>query len=709
MANTARVEIIILNLSEFVSLEETISIKLDAEIIDIGEDVVGFRTKPGEASVWNDFQVLKSDPEFAASLSEAIRLDYEPGGHIAQYPISTYPSTNTTIIEATEYGHSFSAVEAPIWASVVIFPEVLPPSSLDITTITASEADGIDKCGTVRFDFEVENDVPADYPIQILQPVSKIATTANDLYFDYSRFPVPTVSLLIESNLSVQSSKVLQTVSTYSLDNIDILESLQGATVTMNTSIVNNGDTSLNLTYSIDDATYNISNIFYGILPGSYTAYSLDQFGCKQSTPFTVVGIVIDKPNPIYEYLNADSLKWYKKQTEEFDGKTTFPNFDNSPISQQLYFNTEHRCYTQLVQTNDIKTHQLRTNYDDVVVNVRRCKDDAIALSPTAQEVVPNINKEDKRDCFIKKGISGKTNVYFTGVSPNDKVYEPGTTTEIDTYINPNLLLPEFADPGTIDSGITITLSGNSILNGTFSVEESVYDEDIKGQAFQFNAVFNDVPTAAICQSLYNALDYNIWEFSVNWGALELPVGNYYIQSLGTDPDPRYDDREWLTEPIVSSDEVWKGSTYIEYSNSENYGGLDYSTELVNCIRIPARFVKYRNGGDKEVFEDSQGNIEPLKEVIVRDISIETSLLPQYIQEKIEIIIGHDTIKINGLEGNFLDKSEIEDLFDEQNMSYKSVAVFRLKETTTIIAGGGGVVSDEGVVLGADAGFVIGV
>jgi hypothetical protein len=697
MANFAGVEIIITSIP---ILDEFIVVSYDNPSQEIGEVAKSFRTNPGE------FEIAGTTNESAFKLSAAIGIDYLLGGLLASYPLSKFTdSANSKFyLEATEYGHSFAIVAEPSWATITVTPEVPPAEVFEIGNITVSEADGVDKCGTARYDFTVNNDVPADFPVQILQPVSKIAATVNDLFFDYERFPVPQVNLVIESNQSAQDTKILPRISTYSFDSVDVVESFSGATITLNTSLTNIGDLTPVPQFSIDDISYQSSNVFYGILPGSYIAYVLDELGCKKSLPFTVVGVPVDKPEPIFNIVNANSLKYFEKQSVAFDGKTTFPNFDNSQVGEQLYFNTESSCYFQKAQTNDIITTQIQTNYDNIVINVRRLSDDVIVLTPTATEVVPNILQKDKRDCKIKTGASGKTNIYF----PGGNTYAPDTLDISGGYTNTNLLLPEFADPGTIASGITVTLSENIELNGTFVVEDDVYDDDINGQAFQINAVFTASPTDAIVQSLYNALDYNIWEFSVNWGALELPPSNYYIQALGTDDDPRYDNKEWLSEPINSSAEIWKQTTYIEYSNSENFADMDYSTDIVNMIRVPARFVKYRNGGEKEVFEDSQGRIEPIKEVIVRDITLETSLMPQYLQEKIEYVIGHDTVKINGLEGNFLDKSEIEDLLDEQNRNYKSVAVFRLNETTTI-TDTSGVVGNEGVVLGADSGFVIGV
>jgi len=698
MATPARVEITILS---YPVSGENIEIEFDSEPILISERALAQRGGAGAFSIEDGDGGQLSLDEIANKLTEALNLDYTPGGLAASYPViaSRGISLDPVVwLDATEIGHTFTLIQGRAWANVVITPEVPDPPTLEIDSITANIADGPDKCGTVRYDFIVYNAV---YPIDITSPVVKTAANAGELFFDFSRYPVPQDSLDITDDSTATDSVVLPRVSTYNLTGVDVLETFQGATITINTSIVNAGDVGLSFTYSIDDSNYGPSNVFYGVTPGNYTAYSLDNFGCKKTKTFEVVGITVDKPDPIFNIVNNNSFKFFEKQLEAFDGKTSFPNYDNSQLNEQLYFNTEKTCYYQPVQQNDSPETQILTNYETVTAELKNLSTDKVVaiLSPT--EVVTNILQKDKRDCKIIDGDTDKTVIYF----PGGNIYEPDTT----TYDNPNLLLPAFLDSETIESGVKVTLSGNAILNGTFDVEKSISIELSDGsiaQGIQINAIYTGVSTGtnAIVQSLYNSLDYNVWEFTTVFDTIQ--NGLYYLDVNGTDSDPRYLDVRWLSEPIKVEDSVWKKTTYIEWFNSENLEGSDFSTSIIHMARFPARFVKYGNGGEKETFEDSQGRVVPLREVIVRDITIETSLMPQYMVEKLNLISAHDNITINGLSGTFVDKSEDEGLLEEQNRNYKSVAVFRLSETTTI--GGSSIISQAGEVLGVGAGnFVL--
>lgn len=687
MANFAKIDI---TFNEVAQLNNIFSFDATNPSISISETAKTVRFTP------NQFEKGSTAEQSAEGYRAALVTDYG-----FQFDISRIGVIVT--IEADSYDIEFENFNFPAYVDVNYTPPVQPPSEFEIGTITAGESIGPNKCTEAMYSFTVLNSVPADFPIQITSPVSKIAATVNDLYFDYSRFPVPQQTLTIVSAQGGSPiSKLLPRVSTFDFGSVSVQETFQGATITLNASIVNNGDIGLSLTYSIDDVNYFASNVFYGILPGTRTAYVKDNFGCTKTLPFTVVGITVDKPAPIFNISNGNSIKYYKSET--YDYKTTFPFLDNADINNQDIFNTEKRCYKQPFQTNDSVPTQIQTNYDNTTVEIYNLYTDELITTISPTLVQENILQKDKRDCKIISGGDGKTNIYF----PGGDIYDPDTTNVIGDYTNPSLKLPEYLDSGTLQSGVLATLSGNIYLNGSFDVEGKVYNSVILGQALQINAIYTGGINGedAIVQNIYNALDYNDWEFSINWGGIG--EGDYYIKVTSTDPDPRYNDVEWLSEP-VSVKGRQNGTVYIEWFNSSNYAQMNYATGIVNFMRIPARFAKYQQGGEKETFESAEGNIQTLRTVLTRDITIETSIFPQYIQEKLNIINGHDNVTINGQKGAFVDKAEEEDLFDEQNRFYKQNAVFRLNKTD-ILTDTSGVVSDVEEVLGTGAGeFVLGI
>lgn len=692
----AKVEI---EITDVPTLNGAISIQIDSEPLYISEQAKTSRTGPGT------FRRLEAPQPLEANvfeLANAIDLDYTPGGLLASYPINVTVDGFKVVITATEYGHSFALITTPAtWNTVTITPEVPPTPTLEIGVISVSEADGVDKCNNVKYSFTVSDAV---HPVYITGPVVKTCNTPADLFFDFSRYPIPSDTLDITDSDSGSDSKALQRVSTFDITtaNISVIESFQGGTATITPQVVNSGDVGLTYTYSLDGIDYDASNVFFGLTPATYTAYVKDQFGCIKTASFEVVGVPIDKPEPIFEIQNTNGLKFFKS-VSSFDYKTTFPFLDNADINSQEIFNTQQRCYKQLVQTNDTSTVQIQSNYETVTAEVRKLSDDSVVLNPVPTIKTTNVLINDKRDAKIIGGEDDTTYIYF----PGGNLYEP----ESGTYENPSLRLPEFLDAGTIASGVTVTLSDNAVLNGTFKVLQSVIFELDGGNVYglQIQAVYTGGAsgTDVICDSLYNALDYNVWEFSVNWGALGIEEIDYYIVTNGTDVDPRYNPIEWCSEPVnVDSRQI--KTAYIEYSNTANFSNMDYSTGIVNFLRLPARFMRYSSGGEREAFETDSGNVIELKSINTRDIVLETSLIPQYLVEKIQLMSGHDNITINGQKCAQQEKGEGEALFDEQNRMYTYTGTFRL-DSTTVITDTSGIVGQSDSVLGGDSGTVIGV
>lgn len=643
------------------------------------------------------FQVFVDQLSTAESLTNAINLDYSAGGLAASLPIAAEVDANDdVVITATEYGVVFTDISIPAWATTTITAEVPPTPEFEIGEITVSEADGVDKCGTCRYDFTVLNSTPASYPIQISTPVVKAVIDENDQFFDYVREHVPQATLQIQPDDGGEVSKLLPEVTIYSFDSVSVVESFSGATITLITDR-QIADVDITFTYSIDDVTYGASNIFYSVPPGSYTAYVLDNLGCKKSLPFTVVGVTVDKPAPFFWIEDINPFKMYERTIFSPCGER--PNFNNSPIIDQGYWNIEKKNYLQLAQQCDINTMQIKSTYDNNALDIINCAGEVVDTI-SVNLVKQNILLKDNRDCQIKSGGDGKTNIYY--ISGN--TYEPDTTTINGTYQISNGLLPEFASDGNIASGITIDLSGTS-LNGVFKVQQSVYDNEINGYALQINAVFTGTDgEAAVTQAVYNHEDYNIYEAVIDWSLID--VGIYTLTARATDTDPRYNDVYWDGEYIDNAVEH-KKSVLIKYSNPDNIEQADYSTGVEFQLRVPARDVKWRNGGDTENFISDDGTRKQLKGTIIDEIQLETILIPQYLNRKIQVASIHKELFLDGIECTLSEKGESEDKFSDRNPFYEYTAWYQFGEPIEI-GDGSGIISDTGRILGVN-GSVLGI
>lgn len=626
----------------------------------------------------------------AGLLADAVTWDYTPGGLVASLPITVTTQTvpARTIIYAEDYGYEFAIPGSPpAWINITIFPEVPPVEELEIDDVTITEA-SVNPCDNVRYDFTVLNET---YPFNITSPVAKTVSAVGDQFFEFARVQNPAQFLTLDDGVA-QPSVELQDVSTFSISSVDVIESSQGATATINTANDYTGDVNLTYTYSIGD-DYQVGNVFYSLSPGVYTAYAQDNYGCIKTQEFTVIGVIIDKPGPSFSIEEGNSLMFYKSTVFVPCGDER-PSFMNSPLADQLYFNCEANYYSQLVQRCDNTTVQIRSNYETNTVSIVDCEGEEVA-TPLVNEEITNILLKDKRDCQVKAGSEGKTNIYY--ISGN--TYDPDTLDINGEYSIDTGRLPKFANDGNIEDGITVELSSAS-LTGAFIVEAAVYDSEIEAYCLQINGNFSGTDgEAGITQATYNDEVYNIWEFVIDWNSL--PAGHYRVIVSATDTDPRYDDVTWQSEWISSLD-IQQDHTVIEYTSDRNVTNINYTTGIVFKLRVPARFIQWRNGGDSENLVSDDGTRRQLHGIVADEVLLEVDPVPQYVLKKIELAGINSLLKINNVTSVAVEKGESEGLMEEQNRFYKYTAWFQFGEPV-VISSGSGLVSGSERVLGVNA------
>ncbi len=89
----------------------------------------------------------------------------------------------------------------------------------------------------------------------------------------------------------------------------------------------------------------------------------------------------------------------------------------------------------------------------------------------------------------------------------------------------------------------------------------------------------------------------------------------------------------------------------IAYSNSTNFDGIDYSDlspGRVFYARFPAIFFEEKNPQEQEDIVKSDGTIVTLRSSIEQKRKFETGYMPNYMHLKLQKILMHETITING-------------------------------------------------------------
>jgi len=87
----------------------------------------------------------------------------------------------------------------------------------------------------------------------------------------------------------------------------------------------------------------------------------------------------------------------------------------------------------------------------------------------------------------------------------------------------------------------------------------------------------------------------------------------------------------------------------IKYTNDDNFADFDYTNGLVNQIRINAHFWRVENPTEKSIHRTSAEEVIPIRQVVKKQIMLETDIMPEYMHEKLSIIFCHAAIEIDGI------------------------------------------------------------
>lgn len=90
----------------------------------------------------------------------------------------------------------------------------------------------------------------------------------------------------------------------------------------------------------------------------------------------------------------------------------------------------------------------------------------------------------------------------------------------------------------------------------------------------------------------------------------------------------------------------------IEYTNSSDFDGLkyggNYSPSTTFSLRVPCVFFEERNPQEQEDIELSNGEIVTIRQSIQQKRLLETGYMPNYMHLKLQKVLMHDTVSIDG-------------------------------------------------------------
>ncbi len=87
----------------------------------------------------------------------------------------------------------------------------------------------------------------------------------------------------------------------------------------------------------------------------------------------------------------------------------------------------------------------------------------------------------------------------------------------------------------------------------------------------------------------------------------------------------------------------------VKYTNDDNFADFDYTNGLVNQIRLRAHFWRVDNPTEQSIHVTSAEEVIATRQVVKKQIMLETVIMPEYMHEKLSIIFSHAAIEIEGI------------------------------------------------------------
>lgn len=512
------------------------------------------------------FKVTTTPPDIdnpgeatAIQYMQAIQLDY--GG-----TFSNISRTGNAVFLTVDYNYlDFEGGLAMMDVSTVAnvdFELVANVTTIEIDSVSFSQA-STTPCQNVAI--EVETNILAT---KIISPVNVNPNTDNPFTFEWLRGQ--SISIVVEDTNGNQYTKEVSTPSLLSPNDFDlqINSTPAGATIV----VYNPTSIGFYFQYSLDNSTWQTSNVFSGLVAGNYTLYVRDQLGCAISKTFIVDEFGIQTP---YFYISkANSIRFANRI--DFGDAGNYKTDENTLSCEVDVLLPYHEV--QLFQTADVITTQFKSNYETNTAKVIRSNGDEVAVPVVKKSNY--IGNKDSRDARKYDLGNGKTGIYF--ISGDIYNYDTGFPTGETHYLNGGL-------PIWAKSGGYVKVDAEWFL-----IEDILFDESKNAEIIVISSSYSGADVSVIAGTIYNIFDYEIYEFTIDM----VDYIDEVIRVSIIAEDDNFTTITLLSEDIFVQ-VVHEFTKEINYWNDDNTD-IFYATGIKHKIRIP--FFK-RNGDVEESSE----------------------------------------------------------------------------------------------------------
>lgn len=391
-----------------------------------------------------------------------------------------------------------------------------------------------------------------------------------------------------------------------------VIKSTSGATAT----VIYPYTDMLDYEFSLDNANWQTSNTFSGLLEGNYTLFVKDNLGCSKNIDFTI--LEENFGGPVVFISKENSFRFIEPNGEyETDENRTF-----CKSAAKLNYG-----YIQEFLNTDIITTQFRSNFNQVAVTVFNVTDDTSVFVPT-NKLTNNIGLKSKYNQAKKYKISStQFGIYFE----SGQILDYDTNSITDTY-DLNGSLPIWAVLGNIIQ-----------IDGTSYVIDSIgYDENVNAEVLIFNGSSSVITENVTASCVYNIHDYEVYEFAVDMSVYL----NKEIRVEISNQDPNFGNYTWKSERI-SIVEILDKYLEIRYYNSTNTNVI-YSSGIQHLLRIPYNTIKAVDSDSNESYK-ADTNTHLLNSDVYEITDFEFIPLPLELYRKLKIALSMDNVFIDGV------------------------------------------------------------
>lgn len=336
-----------------------------------------------------------------------------------------------------------------------------------------------------------------------------------------------------------------------------------------------------------------------------------------------VFDIVITEPIIEIEketYFNvprAQSLEFVHEITP--DGSNSFQNLDNVRYCHQDFPYFKLDPYFQKIAVNDKPiTIQWQSNYDSHTVELFSENNILIDSLPSSLKV-QNIGVAENFDITLRDNGGGQTRVYFHST-----------------------IFPIPIKVGDV-FGINNNVDG---FDGNYVVLVIGLDVTRGSQYFTINVPYTIIPDSSEANGVFfvSEVNFNIFESIIDFSIYD--EGNYYIKiapvvTVGANQVPALSESIQLALSFI-------GTNVIKFKNVDNAWDIDYSTGIVNFLRIESNFFKRKPKSIIDTTRNTTGELYKTRALKQRGVEFEIIMLPPYLHEKLSIVFDCDYFEING-------------------------------------------------------------